>query len=159
MTIATEWIPPMNERIASAFGLLPDYLSRHVLVCATALAFGIVTALPLAVMAARLPRIRTITLTVASVVQTIPGLALLALFYPLLLGVSAITNSLFGFTLPALGFLPTVLALTLYSMLPILRNGVAALTGLNPAVIEAADAVGMTPRQRLLRVEAPLGAP
>ena len=44
-------------------------------------------------------------------------------------------------------------------MLPILRNGVAGLTGLDPAVIEAADAVGMTPRQRLYRVEAPLAAP
>ena len=44
-------------------------------------------------------------------------------------------------------------------MLPILRNGVAGLTGLDPSVIEAADAVGMTPRQRLYRVEAPLAAP
>src|SRR4029077_14875214 len=46
-----------------------------------------------------------------------------------------------------------------YSMLPILRNGIAGLEGLNPAVIEAANAVGMTSRQRLLRVEAPLAAP
>ena len=44
-------------------------------------------------------------------------------------------------------------------MLPILRNGVAGLAGLDPAVIEAADGVGMTPRQRLCRVEAPLAAP
>src|SRR5205085_11407700 len=50
-------------------------------------------------------------------------------------------------------------ALTLYSMLPILRNGVAGLAGVDPAVIEAADAVGMTSQQRLVRVEAPLAAP
>jgi osmoprotectant transport system permease protein len=149
----------MDDRIAAAFELLPDYLSRHVLLCATALALGVVLALPLAVLAARAPRLRMIILAAASLVQTIPGLALLALFYPLLLGVSAVTNSVFGFTLPALGFLPTVMALTLYSMLPILRNGVTALVGLNRALIEAADAVGMTPRQRLLRVEAPLAAP
>ena len=98
-------------------------------------------------------------LAVVSLVQTIPGLALLALFYPLLLGLSVFTNSAFGVSLPALGFLPSLLALTLYSMLPILRNGVAGLTGLDPSVIEAADAVGMTPRQRLYRVEAPLAAP
>src|SRR3954453_21540935 len=152
MTIATEWIPPMNERIVSAFGLLPDYLSRHVLLCATALAFGIVTALPLAVWAVRAPRLRAIALTMASIVQTIPGLALLALFYPLLLGLSALTNSAFGFSFPALGFLPTVLALTLYALLPILRNALAGLAGISPAIIEAADAVGMTPRQRLWRV-------
>ena len=50
----------MNERIVSALESLPDYLSRHVLLCATALAFGIVTALPLAVLAAHAPRTRTI---------------------------------------------------------------------------------------------------
>ena len=66
-------------------------------------------------------------LAIASLVQTIPGLALLALFYPLLLGLSALTIKLFGVSVPALGFLPSVLALTVYSMLPILRNGVTAL--------------------------------
>ena len=91
--------------------------------------------------------------------QTIPSLALLALFYPLLLALSALTERLFGLRLPALGFLPSLLALTLYSMLPILRNAVAGLTGLDPAVMEAASAVGMTTRQRLFRVELPLAAP
>ena len=60
----------------------------------------------------------------ASVVQTIPGLALLALFYPLLLALSALTERLFGTGFSALGFLPAVLALALYSMLPVLRNTV-----------------------------------
>jgi osmoprotectant transport system permease protein len=149
----------MDERIASAFHLLPDYLARHVLVCASALVLGIALGLPLAILAARHPRLRWPALAAVSLVQTIPGLALLALFYPLLLGLSTLTSSLFGFGIPALGFLPSLLALTLYSMLPIMRNGVAGLAGLDPAVIEAADAVGMTPRQRLFRVEAPLAAP
>jgi osmoprotectant transport system permease protein len=149
----------MLERIVGALHLLPDYLGRHVLLCAAALAFGVALALPLALAAARNPRLRAPILTTASVVQTIPGLALLALFYPLLLGLSTVTTSLFGVGVPALGFLPSLLALTLYSMLPILRNGVAGLTGIDPAVIQAADAVGMTARQRLLRVELPLAAP
>ncbi len=149
----------MNERIAEALRLLPDYLSRHVLLCAAALSIAIVFAIPLALLASRHPRLRFQALTLASLIQTIPGLALLALFYPLLLGVSAATQSLFGFGLPALGFLPSVLALTLYATLPILRNGVVGLMELDPAILEAADAVGMTPRQRLLRVEAPLAAP
>jgi osmoprotectant transport system substrate-binding protein/osmoprotectant transport system permease protein len=149
----------MDERIQSALRLLPDYLARHVLLSACALALGILIGLPLAILLVRHPRLRWPALAAASFVQTIPGLALLALFYPLLLGLSAFTDRLFGFRLPALGFLPSLLALTLYAMLPILRNAVAGLTGLDPAVMEAASAVGMTARQRLLRVEVPLAAP
>jgi osmoprotectant transport system permease protein len=98
-------------------------------------------------------------LAIASLVQTVPGLALLALFYPLLLGLSVLTVKLFGFGVPALGFLPSVLALTVYSMLPILRNSVTGLLGVDAAYLEAADGVGMTARQKLLRVELPLAAP
>ena len=148
-----------NDRIANAAQLLPDYLAQHVLLCATALALGVILALPIVVLASRYPRLQFQALTAANLVQPIPGLALLALFYPLLLGISAFTTFLFGFGIPALGFLPSVMALTLYSMLPILRNGVAGFNGIDPVVIEGADAVGMTPRQRLLRVEAPLAAP
>ena len=149
----------MDERIQSALRLLPDYLARHVLLSACALALGIVLGLPLGLWLVRHPRTRWPALAAASFVQTIPGLALLALFYPLLLGLSTFTDRLFGLRLPALGFLPSLLALTLYSMLPILRNAVAGLTGLDPAVMEAASAVGMTSRQRLFRVEVPLAAP
>jgi osmoprotectant transport system permease protein len=149
----------MDERIDSALRLLPNYLAQHVLLSAAALALGILLGLPLGLMIVRRPRLRWGALAVASFVQTIPGLALLALFYPVLLGLSAFTEPLLGLRLPALGFLPSLLALTLYSMLPILRNAVAGLTGLDPAVMEAASAVGMTARQRLLRVEVPLAAP
>jgi osmoprotectant transport system substrate-binding protein/osmoprotectant transport system permease protein len=149
----------MDERTLNALKLLPDYLSQHVLLCLVALALGILIGLPLAVLAVRHRGVRVAALAVASLVQTIPGLALLALFYPLLLGISALTKSLFGLSVPALGFLPSVLALTLYAVLPVLRNAIAGLAGLDPAVIEAADAVGMTPTQRLLRIEAPLAAP
>src|SRR5258707_516105 len=88
-------------------------------------------------------------------IAELPGLAWLALFYPLLLA----TDRLAGLSLPALGFLPAVIALSLYALLPIVRNGIAARQGIDPAVIEAADGVGMTRRQRLLLVELPLGAP
>ena len=149
----------MNDRLAAALANLGDYTSQHVLLSAAALALGVAISLPLAIASARRPRLRWAVLAVASLVQTIPGLALLALFYPLLLGVSAVSDRLFGFAVPALGFLPSVLALTIYSMLPILRNGVAAMLGLDPAYLEAADGVGMTPWQKLLRVELPLAAP
>ena len=149
----------MDERIAAAWSLLPSYLGQHVVLSACALALGLALSLPLAVLAARRPAVRWPLLAIASLIQTIPGLALLALFYPLLLALGTFTSAAFGLTIPALGFLPSLLALTLYSMLPILRNGVAGLTGVDPAVLEAADGVGMTSSQRLWRVEAPLAAP
>ena len=79
----------------------------------------------------------------ASLVQTVPSLALLALFYPLLLLISNLTKASLGFGFPALGFLPALLALSLYAMLPILRNTAAGLAGVDPAVREAARGVGM----------------
>ena len=84
---------------------------------------------------------------------------MLALFYPLLLAASTLATHLVGVGFSALGFLPSLLALTLYSMLPVIRNGVTGVVNLDPAVIEAARAVGMTERQRLWRVELPLAAP
>jgi len=149
----------MDDRLAAAWRLLPDYLSQHVLLSASALVLGLTLSLPLAVAAARSPAVRWPALFGASLVQTIPSLALLALFYPLLLAVSALSRTWFGHGFPALGFAPSLMAMTLYSMLPILRNGVAGLTGVDPAVIEAADGMGMTGRQRLFQVELPLAAP
>jgi osmoprotectant transport system permease protein len=149
----------VNARLAAAWKLLPDYLAWHVLLSASALALGVAISLPLAVAASRSARLRWPVLAFASLIQTIPSLALLALFYPLLLAISTLTRSLVGLGFPALGFLPSLLALTLYSMLPILRNGSAGILGVDPAIREAADGVGMTPRQRLLQVELPLAAP
>jgi osmoprotectant transport system permease protein len=149
----------MTGPFADALRLLPDYLGSHVLLSALALALGTLVAIPLAVAAARRPRLRIGALTVASLLQTIPSLALLALFYPLLLGLSALISPVTGLSIPALGFLPSVLALTLYSILPVLRNTIVGLEGLDPTTLAAADAVGMTPRQRFLRVEVPLAAP
>jgi osmoprotectant transport system permease protein len=98
-------------------------------------------------------------LGLASIVQTVPGLALLALFYPLLLALAALSLSWFGFGFSAFGFLPAVLALALYSMLPVLRNTITGLRGVDAAILEAAQGVGMTPRQSLLSVELPLALP
>jgi len=141
----------MNEALRQ----LPPLIASHVLLAAAAMALALLIGLPLGLASARRPRLATIAVGFAGLVQTIPGLALLALFYPLLLALSA----LIGGGVPALGFLPAWLALTLYALLPILRNVVAGLQGIDPAVLQAADAVGMTPRQRLRLVEAPLAAP
>jgi osmoprotectant transport system permease protein len=148
-----------SARFADALARLPDYLGQHVIISVTALALGLAISLPLAVYATRHAQLRWPLLAFASVIQTIPGLALLALFYPLLLGISALTETILGAGFSALGFLPSVLALTLYSMLPVLRNTITGIEGIDPAVKAASLGVGMTPRQSLFMVELPLALP
>jgi osmoprotectant transport system permease protein len=149
----------MNERLANAWALLPGYLSQHVMLSAAAMALGLVVSLALVVAAVRSERVRWPVIAFASLVQTVPSLALLALFYPFLLAVSGVAESVFGTGFSALGFLPSLLALALYSMLPVIRNGVAGILNIDAAIIEAARGVGMTDWQRLWRVELPLATP
>lgn len=144
----------MSDIFAILLGL-GDKLAAHVLLAAAAIALGIAIALPLAVWASRSPPVARVVLGFASLVQTIPALALLALFFPVLLSLRAV----FGEGLPTLGFLPALLALALYALLPILRNAVTAREHMAPGVLEAADGVGMTAWQKLRLVEAPLAAP
>jgi osmoprotectant transport system permease protein len=148
-----------DPRWGEALAHLPDYLGNHVRVSLAALALGLVVSLPLAI-AVRHRRVpRGVLLGFASIVQTVPGLALLALFYPLLLALAALSLAWFGWSFSAFGFLPAVLALALYSMLPVLRNTITGLQGIDPAILEAAQGVGMTPRQSLFMVELPLALP
>ena len=120
---------------------------------------GLAISLPLAFIATRHTGMRRVLLGFASIVQTIQVSRCWALFYPLLLGLAALCERLFGASFSALGFLPSVLALTLYSMLPVLRNTIAGLQGVDPAISEAALGVGMTQRQSLTMVELPLALP
>lgn len=145
----------MTEAWQQAFARVPELLAAHVQLSFSALLLAMALCLPLAIWAARAPKVAAVILGFASLIQTIPALALLALFYPVLLGLSA----LFGGGLSALGFLPALLALTLYALLPILRNAVTGLTGVDPAAKQAADGLGMTAAQKLRLVEAPLAAP
>lgn len=126
---------------------------------ASALALGALISLPLAIIASRKPGLRWPVLATANLVQTIPSLALLALFYPALLAASALSERMLGHGFSALGFLPSLLALVLYAMLPIIRNTALGLEGVDHHAREAARAVGMTPRQSLWTIELPLVAP
>ncbi len=145
----------MSEAWRQAFARVPDLLAAHIQLSFSALLLALFLCFPLSIWAARKPKVATVILAFASLVQTIPALALLALFYPILLGLSV----LLGEGISALGFLPALLALTLYALLPILRNAVTGLTGVDPAAKEAADGLGMTAAQKLRLVEAPLAAP
>ena len=145
----------MSPAFAEALSDLPALIRAHVLLSAAALGTGVLVGIPLALWASRSRQARVPLLAFIGLVQTIPALALLALFYPMLLVIREVADA----ALPALGFLPAYIALSLYALLPIVRNGIAARQSLDPSVIEAADGVGMTRRQRLLLVELPLGAP
>ena len=148
-----------DPRFAEALSHLADYLGSHLRVSIAALALGLAVSFPLALLARNRPALRNVLLGAASVVQTVPGLALLALFYPLLLALAALTLRWFGLSFSAFGFLPAVLALALYSMLPVLRNTITGLNGVDASLIEAAKGVGMTERQALTMVELPLALP
>jgi len=148
-----------DPRWGEALSHLPDYLGNHVRVSLIALALGLIVSLPLAILARHRPVLRGALLALASIVQTVPGLALLALFYPLLLVASSLALGWFGVSFSAFGFLPAVLALALYSMLPVLRNSITGLNGVDGGLLEAAQGVGMTERQSLFMVELPLALP
>jgi osmoprotectant transport system permease protein len=135
--------------VSEQLALLPSYLLPHLQLTLFALCVGVLVSVPLGVLAARVRWLGQPVLGLAGVIQTVPSLALLAAMVPLL----AAAN------LPSIGYLPAFIGLTLYSVLPILRNTVTGLGTVDPALVEAARGVGMTPRQRLLRVELPLAMP
>ena len=145
--------------MSAELALLPEYLGAHLRLSVLALSLGTALSLPLGVAASRNPRLAAWATAGAGVLQTIPSLALLAFMVPLLAWASGLSLRWLGFKLPSIGFVPALIALTLYSTLPILQNTIAGLAGVPEPLREAARGVGMTARQQLLRVELPLALP
>ena len=114
----------------------------HAIVVAIALVIDIVIGVALGVLVYRRES-ANVALAITSTFLTIPSFALFGLFIPI-----------FG-----LGYLPAVVALVLYGLLPILRNTVAGLRSVDPAIAESAQGMGMNARERLLRIELPLAWP
>jgi osmoprotectant transport system permease protein len=118
-------------------------LGEHVVIVALSLGAALVIALPLGIVAARNARAGGAILAVTGAVYTIPSLALLALLVAAL----------------GLGRLTAVVALVAYAQMILIRGTVAGLRGVDPALIDAARGLGLTPRQTLLRVEFPAALP
>ena len=123
-----------------------EAMLAHLFLVVTSMAFAVAIGVPLGLLAVHRPTLRNISLGVASVFQTIPSLAL------------------FGFLIPipfigGIGRRTAIVALVLYALLPILRNTYVGLTGIDPAVLEAAEAMGMTDAQIVWRVRFPLALP
>ncbi|KZE36829.1 choline ABC transporter permease [Bhargavaea cecembensis] len=123
--------------------LLFEKTWEHLLISFAALALGVIVAVPLGILLVRLPKIAGVVMGIAGVVQTFPSLAILAFFIPLL----------------GIGKVPAIVALFLYSMLPILRNTYIGVKNVDPNLLEASRGMGMTALQRTTRVELPLAVP
>ena len=135
----------LNEQLA----LLPEYLTAHLQLVLLALLLSTAVSVPLGVAATRIAWLEQPALAFAGVIQTIPSLALLAVMVPVLAALD----------LQSIGFLPAIVGLTLYGLLPVLRNTVTGIAAVDPALKEAARGVGMTARQQLTMVELPLAMP
>ena len=117
--------------------------TEHLVLVGVSILGAILAGVPLGIVIYQQPRLRTVVLGLINVLQTIPSLALFALLIPLPL-------------IGGIGARTALIAMALYSLLPIVANTFAGLMGVNPAVREAAVAMGMTDRQLLWKVELPL---
>jgi len=130
------WIPDHQHEIYAD-------LREHIALTFFAVFYGTLIAIPLAVFAARRRAVAGVVVPVVNAIYTIPSVALLALLLP-------ITGT---------GSKPAIIALTLYSLAILVRNGLEGLRGVPAEVLDAADGMGYTSRRRLLRVELPLALP
>lgn len=121
---------------------------EHLMLVSIAVGLAIITGVPLGIAITQNQRAADIVLYVASVIITIPSIALFGLMIPVL--------SIIG---QGIGYLPAIIAVLLYSQLPIIRNTYTAINNVDPALREAAKGIGMTPLQRLKMVEIPLAVP
>ena len=124
--------------------LLPGYLTAHLQLTLVALLLGAGISIPLGIAVTRRKSLEGPVLGIASVIQTIPSLALLAIMVPALASLAGLADSL-GIELRSIGYLPAIIALTLYSVLPILRNTVAGIAGVDPALVEGFLRSGVHP--------------
>ncbi|RZK45695.1 MAG: ABC transporter permease subunit, partial [Hymenobacter sp.] len=124
-------------------GKLGHQTLQHIALTAAALGLGVAVGVPLGLWLTRRPRWQGVVLGAAGVLQTVPSIALLGFLIPFM----------------GIGARPAIVALLLYSLLPIIRNTVAGIQGVPPAVVEAARGLGFTNGQLFRQVELPLALP
>lgn len=133
------------EFIGSNWDEVVRLTAQHLALVGLSTTGAVLIGIPLGIDLHRNPQWRSIVLGVVNVIQTVPSLALFAILIPLPL-------------IGGIGARTTLIALVLYSLLPVVSNTVAGLTGVDPAVRETAVAMGMTDRQLLWQVELPLAS-
>ncbi|AJY50817.1 MULTISPECIES: ABC transporter permease [Halomonadaceae] len=129
-------------------GLLLSRTVEHIALVGVAVGIATLTGVPIGIAITKNERVAQSVLYLASIIVTIPSIALFGIMIPVL--------SLIGH---GIGYVPAVIAVLLYSQLPIIRNTYTAINNVNPALREAARGIGMSPNQRLRLVEIPLAIP
>ena len=122
--------------------------AQHLSIVLVAVGLAVVTGVPIGIAITRNERAARVVLYAASILMTIPSMALFGVLIPILAVIGQ-----------GIGFLPAVIAIFLYSQLPIISNTYAAIRSVDPALREAAGGMGMTGLQRVLWVELPVAAP
>ncbi len=131
----------------------------HVILAFGSLVAAVVVGVPVGILAYRQPRVRAPVLNVLNAVQTIPSIALFGLLIAPLAWIAANVPGAAAIGISGIGFTPAILALFIYSLLPVVANAVVGLLGVPEAANDAARGMGMTDRQRLWQVEMPLAFP
>ena len=134
-------------------------LQRHLWLAFGSLGVALCLALPLGILCHRIPRLRAGTLVTLNLVQTIPAIALFGILMAPLAALAANFPLAARLGIHGIGAAPAVIALFLYSLLPIVANTVVGLKRVSPAAVEAARGMGMTGGQVLSRIEMPLALP
>ena len=135
----------MSDYLRAQLVLLPEYFQGHLLLTLISLSLGIIISIPLGVWATQSKIVKRPLLIMVSIIQTFPSVAILAMVVALLGG--------------QIGLVPAIIALVLYSMLPIVRNTVTGLETVADEVVEAARGIGMSSNQILTKVRLPLALP
>lgn len=134
-------------------------LLRHVTLSFSAVSLGLVLGFPLGLAAFRTKRMRTVILSVANTLQTIPSLALFGLLIAPLAWAARSFPLLTSLGIGGIGWAPALIALMLYSLLPVIRNTISAFSIIDPSIIDSGLGMGMSRSQLFFRVELPLAMP
>jgi osmoprotectant transport system permease protein len=134
-------------------------LTRHIALVAGSVGPALIIGFPLGVAAARRPRLQGPLFAFLNLLQTVPSIALFGLLIAPLSSLAAAVPRLAALGVGGIGPAPAIIALVLYALLPIVRNTATGISGIDPAVIDAAQGMGLTPRQIFWRVELPLALP
>lgn len=121
---------------------------EHIQLVGLAVGIAILSGVPFGIYISQRETLANIVLAIAGIIMTIPSIALFGIMIPI-----------FSIINQGIGFLPAIVALVLYSQLPIIRNTYIAIKNVDPNVRDAAIGVGMTTFQRLVKVELPLAFP
>lgn len=133
----------MQEFIASQGSEVIRLLWEHIYMSLISLGLGVIVAVPLGILLSQVPKVANVVISIVSVLQTIPTLALLALMIPFL----------------GVGKVPAIVALFIYSLLPILRNTYLGMSNVNPDLLDASKGMGLKRMQIIRQVQLPLAVP